>query len=291
MLKAIFETMRPKQWAKNGFLFAGLFFDRQLFNPPAFGKVALGFLVFSLLASTIYILNDLSDIEADKQHPKKKNRPLPSGRLAVSTARILVVIFLAVALPSAYLLNFNFFILAVVYIVANYVYTQTFKHIAILDVLLLAGFYVLRVGAGVTLIEVERFSPWLYMFTTFLALYLGIGKRRAELSMMAGDAGNTRKVLEGYTLPFLDQMNIIVSAMTIMTYSLYTFTAPNMPENHAMMFTIPFLIYGIFRYLYLVQVQGSGDAPTEVLFEDRPLQIAIILFGFAVLGIFYLFQS
>jgi hypothetical protein len=147
----------------------------------------------------------------------------------------------------------------------------------------------MRVGAGVTLVDVERFSPWLYVFTTFLALYLGIGKRRAELALMVENAANTRRVLDGYTIPFLDQLNIIVSGLAIMTYSLYTFFAPNLPENHTMMLTIPFVIYGIFRYLYLVQVQNSGEAPTEVLFTDRALQICVGSWGLVVLAVFYLF--
>ena len=140
------------------------------------------------------------------------------------------------------------------------------------------------------LIEVSRFSPWLYVFTTFLALYLGIGKRRAELVLLAEGANSHRKVLEGYTLPLLDQMIIIVSSSAIITYSLYTFSAPNLPENHTMMLTIPFVIYGIFRYLYLLQVKNVGGAPEEVLFTDRPLQATIVLYGITILIIFYLFH-
>jgi len=157
-----------------------------------------------------------------------------------------------------------------------------------LDVMILASFYVLRVGAGVSLITVHRFSPWLYLFTTFLALYLGIGKRRAELNLLAEEANAHRKSLEGYTLPLLDQLIQVVSSCTILTYSLYTFSATNLPENQSMMLTIPFVIYGIFRYLYLVQVKHSGGEPEEVLFTDRPLQLTILLWGVAILLIFYL---
>ncbi len=288
MLRALLKTMRPKQWAKNGFLFIGLIFDVQLRNVPALLAVTAGFAVFCLLASTIYLINDLSDIEADRQHPKKRTRPLASGELSVGVARAAIGIFLLLGFPAAWLLSPAFFSLCVLYFLTNLAYTWWLKHIAILDVILLAGFYVIRVGAGVSLIEVQRFSPWLYVFTTFLALYLGVGKRRAELSMMADDASNTRRVLEGYTLPFLDNLTIIVSTLAIMTYSLYTFSAPNLPENHAMMLTIPFIIYGIFRYLYLVQVAHSGEAPTDVLFTDRPLQVCIALWGLAVLLVFYI---
>jgi hypothetical protein len=154
--------------------------------------------------------------------------------------------------------------------------------------MILASFYVLRVGAGVTLVDVHRFSPWLYLFTTFLALYLGIGKRRAELNLLADGANTHRKALEGYTLSLLDQLLLTVSSCTIITYSLYTFSAPNLPENYTMMLTIPFVIYGIFRYLYLVQVKQCGGEPEEVLFTDRPLQATILLWGLSIMVIYYL---
>ena len=155
--------------------------------------------------------------------------------------------------------------------------------------IVLASFYVIRVGAGVAVIDVERFSPWLYVTTIFLALYLGIGKRRAELVMLAEDANNHRKVLEGYTIPFLDQLITIVLTLTVFTYSLYTFSAPNLPENNVMMVTIPFVLYAVFRYLYLVKVENSGDAPEDILFRDLPFQASIALWAFAVLLIFYIF--
>ncbi len=154
--------------------------------------------------------------------------------------------------------------------------------------MILASFYVIRVGAGASLIVVHRFSPWLYVFTIFLALYLGIGKRRAELNLLAEDANSHRKSFSGYTLPLLDQLIVVVSSSTILTYSLYTFSAPNLPANHTMMLTIPFVIYGIFRYLYIIHIQGNGGAPDEVLLTDRPLQVAVILFGLAVVAILYL---
>jgi 4-hydroxybenzoate polyprenyltransferase len=289
MFYALLKTMRPKQWAKNGFIFVPLIFDRKL-NHLDVGATALGgFLVFCLLASTIYIINDLSDLEADRRHPRKKLRPLASGQLQVPAAITTAAVLLLIAFPAAFFLNINFFILCVIYFISNLVYSQWLKHVPLLDVLLLAMFYVVRVAAGVALIDVERFSPWLYLFTTFIALFLGIGKRRAELSLMSESAGSTRKVLRGYTLPFLDQLIIVVSTLTIITYSLYTFSAVNLPENNAMMLTIPFLIYGLFRYLYIVHVEDSGEAPEEVLFKDRPLQISLLLFGASILIIFYLF--
>jgi len=286
--KPLFKTMRPRQWLKNGLLFIALIFDKQLTNWPALGRIALGFVVFCLLSSLIYITNDLVDLEADRNHPQKRLRPLPSGQLAVSVARNAGIILTLIIFIPAALLSLNFAIVALLYLLLNLAYSARLKHTPILDVMVLASFYVLRVGAGVSLIVVHRFSPWLYVFTTFLALYLGIGKRRAELALLADEANSHRKVLEGYTLPLLDQLIIIVSSSAIITYSLYTFSAPNVPANHTMMLTIPFVIYGIFRYLYLVQVNHRGGEPEEVLLSDRPLQATILLWGLAIVAIFYL---
>lgn len=288
-LQPLIQTMRPRQWVKNGLLFIPLIFDKQLTNWPALARVVAGFILFCLLSSLVYIINDLMDLEADRNHPQKRLRPLPAGRLEVSTARAAAILLALIFFIPAVWLSPEFALIGLTYLVLNLAYSAWFKHTPILDVMILASFYVLRVAAGVTLIEVNRFSPWLYVFTTFLALFLGIGKRRAELSLLADGANSHRKALEGYTLPLLDQFILIVCSGTIMTYSLYTFSAPNLPENHSMMLTIPFVIYGIFRYLYLVQVKQSGGEPEEVLFKDRPLQATIVLFGLAVLVIFYLF--
>ena len=280
--------MRPRQWLKNGLLFIALVFDKQLTNWPALGRIALGFVVFCLLSSLIYIMNDLVDLEADRNHPQKRLRPLPSGQLAVSVARTAGIILTLIVFIPAALLSLKFSIVALLYLLLNLAYSARLKHTPILDVMVLASFYVLRVGAGVSLIVVHRFSPWLYVFTTFLALYLGIGKRRAELALLADEANSHRKVLEGYTLPLLDQFIIIVSSSAIITYSLYTFSAPNVPANHTMMLTIPFVLYGIFRYLYLIQVTHAAGAPEEVLLSDRPLQATVVLWGLAVMAVFYL---
>jgi len=194
-----------------------------------------------------------------------------------------------VLLPASYLLSPPFAAIALFYLLLNLAYSRWIKHIPIFDVLTLAAGFVLRVAAGVSLIHVARFSPWLYVVTTLGALYIGFGKRRSELAVLAEGANSTRRVLDGYTLPLLDQLITIVSGTTIIAYSLYTFSAPNLPDNHIMMLTIPFVLYGIFRYLYLIQVKHSGGAPEDVLFSDRPLQVTILLWGMAVLLIFYKF--
>jgi 4-hydroxybenzoate polyprenyltransferase len=288
MLKAILKTMRPKQWAKNIFLFAALIFDRKLTNIEAITHTIVGVILFSLVASVVYMINDIADLEADRQHPSKRNRPIAAGVLPVKIAWISTVVILLITLPAAYWLSPRFALIAFAYLLLNLIYSAWLKHLVLLDIIVLASFYVIRVAAGVTLIDVVRFSPWLYVFTTFLALLIGTGKRRAELSLLAEGANAHRRVLDGYTLEFLDNLITLASGMAIITYSLYTFSAPNLPENHTMMFTIPFVIYSIFRYQYLLQVKNTGGAPEDIVLSDRPLQAAVVMYGITVLFIFYI---
>ena len=288
MLRALLKTMRPRQWTKNIFIFAALVFDKQLLIFHAFVRTAAGFVLFCLISSAVYIFNDLADIEADREHPEKKNRPIPSGKLPVSIAVTAGVVLVLVALSLGFWLSPDFALVLAVYFLLNLAYSKWLKHVPILDVLVLAAGFVLRVGAGVTIIHVVRFSPWLYVVMTLLALYLGFGKRRAELALLTQDAGAHRKVLEGYTIPLLDQYIMIVTGTTIVAYSLYTLTAPNVPANHSMMLTIPFVLYAIFRYLYLVQIKHAGGEPEEILLSDRPLQMALFLWALVVVAVFYL---
>jgi len=289
MLTALIKTMRPRQWVtKNIFIFAAIVFDKQLFVVDSFLRTLAGFALFCLISSSVYIFNDLADIEADRQHPEKKKRPIPSGKLPVPAAWAAGIILAAVTLICGYLLAPTFAAVIGLYFLINMAYSKWLKHIPILDVLIISAGFVLRVGAGVTLIHVERFSPWLYVVMTLLSLFLGFGKRRAELALLVQGAGSHRKVLDGYTLPLLDKYIMIVSGTTIVAYSLYTFSAPNVPENHSMMLTIPFVVYAIFRYLYLIEVEHAGGAPEEILLSDRPFQITMFLWGAIVLAIFYL---
>ena len=289
-LKPLVITMRPKQWVKNLVIFAALVFDRQLglTHMHAMLVTTAGFVIFCLLSSLVYIINDIADIEADRNHPDKCNRPIAAGKLPVSVARVAVVCLIIIIFPLAYLLEPSFALVALVYFVLNLAYSKWIKHIPILDVFTIAMGFVLRVAAGVTLIHVTRFSPWLYIITTLAALYIGFGKRRAEMATLQSEANSHRRVLNGYTIPLLDQFITIVSGTTIVAYSLYTFSSTDFQESHAMMLTIPFVIYGIFRYLYLIQVKHSGGAPEEVLLSDHPLQITILLWVVLVLIIYYI---
>jgi 4-hydroxybenzoate polyprenyltransferase len=286
MLRALVKTMRPRQWTKNAFLFAALVFDGKLFILPDFLRTLAGFGLFCMISSAVYIFNDLLDVDADRLHPVKKNRPIASGRLPVPAAVAAGACLSLLAIALSFLLSWEFALTILVYFVMILVYSKWLKHVPILDVIILSAGFVLRVHAGTTLIVVERFSPWLYVLMTLLALYLGFGKRRAELALLADDSTNHRKVLDGYTIPLLDQFITIVSGTTILAYSLYTFF--RLPDNHTLMLTIPFVIYAIFRYLYLIQVKQIGGEPEEILLSDRPFQISIFLWGLAVLAVFYL---
>lgn len=289
MLSALLKAMRPRQWTKNVVIFAAIVFDRQLTpdHLPEILRTVAGFVIFCLLSGVVYLINDIADVEADRNHPEKRFRPIASGRLPVSAARAASVVLILTLFPLAYLLSPKFAAVSMAYLLLNLAYSQWIKHIPLLDVLSIAAGFLLRVAAGVVLIVVARFSPWLYVVVTLGALYIGFGKRRAELALLADEANSHRRVLDGYTIPLLDQYITIVSATTIIAYSLYTFSAPDLPQNHAMMLTIPFVLYGIFRYLYLIKLTHRGGAPEEVLLSDWPLVSSILLWGLSVVFILY----
>jgi 4-hydroxybenzoate polyprenyltransferase len=288
MLSGLIRSMRPRQWTKNVFVFAALVFDKQLLIPASFARTLAGFVLFCLVSSSVYIFNDIADIDADREHPQKRHRPIASGRLPIPVAWIAGMGLALAALVGGYLLSAAFALVVVAYFLLNIAYSKWLKHVLIVDVLVLAAGFVLRVDAGVRLIHVERFSPWLYVVMTLLALYLGFGKRRAELALLSHGAASHRKVLQGYTIRLLDQYILIVTGMTIIGYALYTFSAPNVPANHSMMLTIPFVVYAIFRYLYLIEVENSGGEPEEILLTDRPFQVSMLLWAAAVVVVFYL---
>lgn len=288
MLKALIKAMRPRQWTKNGFVFFGLIFDKQLFIAEPFLRTLEGFFLFCLISSAVYLFNDIADVEADRNHPEKQFRPIASGQLPVNLATAAAVFLTVASLALGYLLSPMFALILTAYLITNLLYSRWLKHVAILDVLIVSSGFVFRVAAGVALITVERFSPWLYMITILFSLYIGLGKRRAELNLLSDAASAHRKVFDGYTIPLLDQYITIVSGMTIVAYSLYTFSAPNLPENHSMMLTIPFVVYGIFRYLQLIQMGHAAGSPDEVALKDRPLQATVLLWGLAVIAVFYM---
>ncbi|MCJ7570176.1 MAG: decaprenyl-phosphate phosphoribosyltransferase [Anaerolineales bacterium] len=287
MVNQLLNAMRPKQWVKNGILFTALVFDQQLLHLSSLLRTLGGFFIFCMGASAVYLINDLVDLEQDRQHPLKRKRPLASGKLSKNAAATAAIIFSIVALGLGFWLEMKFGLIILAYMVLNLVYSFYLKNIPIIDVLVIAAGFVLRVGAGVVLVTVQRFSPWMYVCVTLISLFMGLGKRRAEMVLLADNANSHRRVLDGYTLSFIDHLLSIVSSTTILAYSLYTFSAENLPPNHLMMLTIPFVIYGIFRYLYLVHVQAEGGAPEELLLSDKPLMATVALWGITSVAILY----
>lgn len=289
MLIALLKTMRPRQWPKNAFVFVALFFDAKVLDPVYLARTLAAFVLLCLMSSAVYLMNDLSDIEADRQHPTKRLRPLPAGQLNPTVAAIAAVLFAVGSLIAGYFLAWEFALILLAYLLSQVAYTYWLKNVVLFDVLIVTLGFVLRIAAGVVVIDVERFSPWLYLFGGFLALFLVLGKRRHELVLLGDDASKHRKILQEYNLDLIDRMLGLVTTSALVFYSLYTFLAEGLPQNHTMMLTIPFLMYGIFRYLYLIHVRHEGGAPEEIALRDRPLQATILLFGLTVFVVIYIF--
>ena len=289
-LYGLFRTMRPRQWTKNAIVYAGLVFDGQLLNLDPFLRVTATFFLLCLISSSIYIINDLVDVERDRLHPKKQFRPIASGQVPVNLAVAASVILPIVTVLLALALHVWLAVIIVMYLFLHIAYAFRLKHIVIIDVLAITAGYVLRVAAGVVVIHVANFSPWLYASTAFLALFLAIGKRRQELLLLAEKAGTIRVTFEHYNLQLLDDMLRMVMNGILITYTLYTIEtdSPLLAGNKLALLTVPFVLYGIFRYLYLMHVKGEGAAPDEVLLKDRPLQAAILLWGLTFVAIIYL---
>ena len=288
MVKALIQTLRPRQWTKNLVIFAGLIFDGQFLQLSPFLRVLGAALLFCLISGVTYTINDLLDVEADRLHPQKQNRPIASGRLSKNQAIAFSIFLLVLSLVGGYLLSPRLALIFAAYMLLMLAYSLWLKKVMILDVLVIASGFVLRVLAGLSVIQVAYFSPWLFILTTLLAMYLAFGKRLAELKLLETNAVSHRKTLDGYTVPLLSQYIIVILTAILITYTLYTFSAHPGQSNYSMMLTVPFVVFGIFRYLYLIQSDLITSSPEEVLLKDRPLQIAIILWGLSVLAILYI---
>ncbi len=287
-LRGFLRGMRPRQWSKNVLIFLPILFDRQITHFQPLLRVLLAFVLFCLVSSAVYLINDTVDIERDRLDPKKRLRPIASGqlpiRIAISAAAVLIVISLAVAF--AYSLPFA--LVLVVYILKQLAYSFYLKNVVIVDVITLAAGYVLRVVAGVLVITVTNFSPWLYVCTGALSLFLAVAKRRQELLRLGNGAQDVRATYKEYNFALLDDMMRMVTTSSVIAYTLYTVEANTNLGGRAMLLTVPFVVYGIFRYLYLMHVKGESAAPDEILFKDKPLLIDIILYGLVTGIIIYL---
>jgi 4-hydroxybenzoate polyprenyltransferase len=287
VLPALLEAMRPMKWARNGFVLTALIFDKKVFNLPAVFNAGVAFVLFCLVASGVYLVNDLFDMERDRQHPKKCKRPLASGRLPVPVAIVAAIVFLGVGVGIGFAMRASLGAILLVYTLINIAYSLGLKHIVLVDTFAVASGYVLRVAAGAAAVVVERFSPWLYVFTLFLAMLVSLAKRRQELLMLADNAGAHRTSLNEYTKVFFDQSISMMACGTIVVYSLYTFFAPNLPSDHAMMLTIPLAMFAFLRYLFLVFSRDEGGDPDVLLWTDKPLVASIALWGVVAAAVLY----
>jgi len=282
----IFKTMRPKQWSKNLILFAALIFSQNLFHSDMLINVTISFIIFCFLSGSVYTLNDLIDLNQDSTHPQKSKRPLASGKLKPSIAIISGIILVVLSLISAFWLNTNFAWIALGYFILQIIYSTLLKHIVILDVLTVSIGFVLRAIAGGEVIEVP-ISSWLLICTILLALFLALGKRRHELLLLEENAVHHRRILYEYSPGLLDQMISVATASTVIAYALYTMSAETINKFNTdnLKYTIPFVLYGIFRYLYLIHQKSEGGSPEKTLFNDKPLMLNIILY-LIVIGFF-----
>ena len=281
-------SMRFQQWIKNLFLFAALVFSGRLFRADEVFLTVKGFLLFSLLSSGVYIFNDITDLENDRIHPLKSKRPLPSGRLDLSSAYVSAVVLSLIGVGGGFLLRYQFGMILVAYLTINIAYSLKLKDLVILDVMAIAAGFVLRVIAGAVLIDVPT-SVWLLICTVLLSLFLGFSKRRHELTLLEVQAHTHRSVLRHYSPYFLDQMIGIVTASTVMSYSLYTISEETVRKfgTTNLIYTVPFVLYGIFRYLYLVHKKEEGGNPTKIALTDAPLLINILCWVLVATFIIY----
>jgi 4-hydroxybenzoate polyprenyltransferase len=288
MLKDLIVSLRPQQWAKNLVVFAALIFAKELNHLPALETSLLAFLIFCLLSSAVYLFNDVLDITSDRQHPVKSRRPIASGRIAKKTALSLAFLLMLAGLLASFGLNLEFGIVASGYLLWTTFYSLALKQVVILDVMAVSIGFVLRAVAGAVAIGVE-ISSWLLVCTVLLALFLSLGKRRHELVLLEEEATSHRKILTEYSPYFLDQMMAVVTASTVVAYCFYTLS-PEIEQKlntRYLSLTIPFVLYGIFRYLYLIHQKESGGNPTQMLLNDKPILVNVILWIMAVLIILY----
>jgi 4-hydroxybenzoate polyprenyltransferase len=286
--RGVLKTMRPRQWVKNVLVFAAPFVGGDLFTPGILPDLLVAFVAFSLAASGIYLVNDAKDVAADRAHPTKRLRPIAAGAVPLPLALGLGLALAVGGLLGAFAVNLPFGGMALAYVALTALYSVSLKHIVLVDLFGLAAGFVLRAAAGAVAIDVP-ISPWLYIATLLGALLIALGKRRTELETLGVDAAvGHRRNLESYSIEFIDQLILIISSAALMTYALYTFSAENLPKNHSMMVTIPVVMYGLFRYLFLIRQGDVGGAPEELLFRDRPLLAAVALWALLAVTMLYL---
>jgi 4-hydroxybenzoate polyprenyltransferase len=287
-VRAVLVSLRPHQWTKNLVVLAALAFSKHLFDPQPLSRALLAFALFCGLSGTVYLLNDVADVERDRLHPTKRLRPIASGALSVRTASLLAIALGALCLALSLLLGTAFATCAAIYLVLNLAYSFRLKEVVIVDVLAVSLGFVLRAVAGAVAVDVH-ISEWLLILTILFALFLTLAKRRAELTSLNQGASDHRKILAEYSPYLLDQMISVVTASCVTAYAFYTTAADTREkfQTDRLVWTLPFVLYGIFRYLYLVHQKEKGGSPTDVLLTDRPLLVVVALWALAVVLIVY----
>lgn len=282
-IKSLVALMRPKQWTKNLFVFGAVLFSGNFVSKDLFLANILVFIMFCLASSSIYVLNDIIDVEKDKLHPVKKFRPIASGKVSKLQGIILDIVLFLIILIFTYRFNFEVLIVIIVYIVMNIFYSFILKNIVIIDVMVITAGFVLRIESGSIATNVEL-SPWIILCTILLSLFLGLNKRKSEIIALKSDSVKTRKILKEYSVELIDKMLTIVTPSILMAYCLYTF---NSTQSKSMMFTIPFVLYGIFRYQYLMETQNIGGKPEDVFTKDKAFLANIICWFLVVVCVIY----
>jgi 4-hydroxybenzoate polyprenyltransferase len=283
---SLIRALRPLQWTKSLLVFAALIFTRSVFELDPLMRTIGAFVVFCMASSAIYLINDLQDIEKDRFHPVKRLRPIAAGHLEPRTAALLASGLAIASLVGSFLIRPELALVIGIYLALMLGYTFGLKRLVILDVFIIASGFVLRAAAGAVALSVP-ISPWLYICSLLLALFLGFGKRRHELLSLRTAAARHRENLDAYSVSLLDQLIAVTAAATVIAYSVYTFQAPTLPENHAMMATIPFVLYAVFRYLYLLYKKQEGGSPEVLLVRDRPLLLSILGWAITSMAILY----
>ncbi|MCK5125330.1 MAG: decaprenyl-phosphate phosphoribosyltransferase [candidate division Zixibacteria bacterium] len=290
MIRDIIQLLRPHQWVKNGIVLAGLIFSGSAIHMGKDLNALIATAIFCLLSSTIYIINDIADAEADRKHPAKSNRPIASGRITVMPAIIIAIILGAGSLTWAYFTHWGFFITAISYVILNILYSFVLKHVVLIDVMSIAAGFVLRALGGALVIDVD-FSGWLLITSFLLAMFLALGKRRHEMVVLENGGKEHRKILEKYSTYFLDQLISVVTPAVLVCYLIYVIS-PDVKERLGtdyLYITVPFVIYGIFRYYYLIHQKNKGGSPTRILLTDLPIMITVFLWLSSSILLLYCF--
>lgn len=283
-IKAVIELLRPKQWIKNFFVFAAIIFSGNILNIDILQNNIITFVLFCLTSSSIYVLNDIVDLEKDKKHPQKKNRPLPSGRVSKKEAIFADIVIVCLVMYFSYTkVNHEIMLIYLTYMVVNILYSFKLKNVVIIDVMIITFGFVLRVASG-SIATGVNISPWLFLCTILLSLFLALNKRKSEIITLKDKSGSHRKILEDYSVELIDNMLTIVTPSILICYCIYTFSSV---QSKSMMYTIPFVLYGIFRYQYLMTKHNIGGKPEDVFGKDKPFLLNMILWVICVIAIIY----